>query len=80
MTVSAQHLKAKKQATIVNSRVGACVALNIYEQMRSKKPCAIDLNVKSREGALICPSGRPFTVLTAPYVPRTAPNGAAELM
>lgn len=37
MTVRAQHLKAKKPTTIVKSRVGACVALNIYEQMRSKK-------------------------------------------
>lgn len=80
VTLLARYLETKKPTTIMKWRAGTCVALIIYEQMRSRKPFWVDMITKSREGALICPSGRTFTELKAPYVPRTAPNVAAELM
>lgn len=56
------------------------LCLNIYEVKRAGKLCGIDVTVKNRKGALMCPSGSTFTVLTVPYVPKTEPLGPAELM
>lgn len=54
--------------------------LNIYEAERARRLCWMDVNVKTRKGALMCPSGSTFTVLTVPYVPKTEPSGSAELI
>ena len=77
------HPETKKNANHIRAFLsgGAHVLrLNIYEAERARRLCWMDVNVKTRKGALMCPSGSTFTVLTVPYVPKTEPSGSAELI